>query len=180
MSKWIFITGLNRTMMRHTELVTIFDGYKCVQPPTLLSFISNFTRYIGTMQICVSRMLKESGIFFAVWTCSLYGLLCPITSHLQLLSVLAIGFAQGLYAVDASDGSTEPPSTVKIFNSWCLNTSWLAHDVTGGQCFGSSFTGVGSFFSVGFGSKGPIYRSPDFGKFDARYEFFWWWVTLPQ
>lgn len=60
------------------KLVTIFDGYK----------------YIGTMQICVSRMLKESGIFFA------------------LLSVLAIGFAQGLYAVDASDGSTEPPSTV--------------------------------------------------------------------
>jgi len=32
------------------ELVTIFDGYK----------------YIGTMQICVARMLKESGIFFAV------------------------------------------------------------------------------------------------------------------
>ena len=98
------------------------------------------------MQICVSRMLKESGIFFAVWTCSLYGLLCPIRSYLQLLSVLAIGFAQGLYAVDASDGSTEPPSTVKIYDSWCLNTSWLAHDVTGGQCFGSSFTGVGSFF----------------------------------
>jgi len=24
------------------------------------------SRYIGTMQICVARMLKESGIFFAV------------------------------------------------------------------------------------------------------------------
>jgi len=36
-------------------------------------------------------MLKESGIFFA------------------LLSVLAIGFGQGLYALDAADGSTEEP-----------------------------------------------------------------------
>ncbi|PPQ64620.1 hypothetical protein CVT24_008357 [Panaeolus cyanescens] len=62
----------------NAELVTVFDGFK----------------YIGTMQICVARMLKESGIFFA------------------LLSVLAIGFAQGLYALDAADGSTEPPSTV--------------------------------------------------------------------
>ncbi|PPQ77679.1 hypothetical protein CVT25_011114 [Psilocybe cyanescens] len=30
----------------------------------------------------------------------------------QLLSVLAVGFGQGLYALDAADGSTEPPSTV--------------------------------------------------------------------
>ncbi|KAF9569112.1 calcium activated cation channel [Agrocybe pediades] len=58
------------------KLITVFDGYK----------------YIGTMQICVARMLKESGIFFA------------------LLSVLGIGFAQGLYALDAADGSTDPPS----------------------------------------------------------------------
>ncbi|TFK43743.1 calcium activated cation channel [Crucibulum laeve] len=60
------------------KLITVFDGYK----------------YIGTMQICVARMLKESGIFFA------------------LLSVLAIGFGQGLYALDAADGSTEKPSAV--------------------------------------------------------------------
>jgi len=46
------------------------------------------------MQICVARMLKESGIFFA------------------LLSVLAIGFGQGLYALDAADGTTEAPSSV--------------------------------------------------------------------
>jgi hypothetical protein len=32
------------------KLVTVFDGYK----------------YVGTMQICVARMLQESGIFFAV------------------------------------------------------------------------------------------------------------------
>ncbi|KAL1735896.1 hypothetical protein EV714DRAFT_267440 [Schizophyllum commune] len=60
------------------KLITVFDGYK----------------YIGTMQICVARMLQESGIFFA------------------LLSVLALGFAQGLYAVDAADGQVEDPSTV--------------------------------------------------------------------
>lgn len=60
------------------KLVTVFDGYK----------------YIGTMQICVARMLKESGIFFA------------------LLSVLGLGFAQGLYALDAADGTTESAFTV--------------------------------------------------------------------
>ncbi|KXN86125.1 Calcium channel YVC1 [Leucoagaricus sp. SymC.cos] len=60
------------------KLITIFDGYK----------------YIGTMQICVARMLKESGIFFA------------------LLSVLAVGFAQGLFALDAADGTIESPYTV--------------------------------------------------------------------
>ncbi|KAF8639757.1 hypothetical protein AX17_001019 [Amanita inopinata Kibby_2008] len=61
-----------------TKLVTIFDGFK----------------YIGTMQICVARMLKESGIFFA------------------LLSVLAIGFYQGLYALDAADGTVDNTSEV--------------------------------------------------------------------
>ncbi|KIJ69974.1 hypothetical protein HYDPIDRAFT_104644 [Hydnomerulius pinastri MD-312] len=60
------------------ELITIFDGYK----------------YMGTMQICVARMLQESGIFFA------------------LLSVLGIGFLQGLYALDAADGESEHASTV--------------------------------------------------------------------
>ncbi|KII94963.1 hypothetical protein PLICRDRAFT_33792 [Plicaturopsis crispa FD-325 SS-3] len=60
------------------ELVTVFDGYK----------------YVGTMTICVARMLQESGIFFA------------------LLSVLGLGFFQGLYALDAADGETESPSVV--------------------------------------------------------------------
>ncbi|KAE9409981.1 hypothetical protein BT96DRAFT_962045 [Gymnopus androsaceus JB14] len=60
------------------ELITVFDGYK----------------FIGTMQICVARMLQESGIFFA------------------LLSVLALGFAQAMYALDAADGTTEPASDV--------------------------------------------------------------------
>ncbi|ETW84143.1 receptor-activated Ca2+ cation channel [Heterobasidion irregulare TC 32-1] len=59
-------------------LITVFDGYK----------------YIGTMQICIARMLRESGIFFA------------------LLSVLGVGFLQGLYALDAADGQTESVMTV--------------------------------------------------------------------
>ncbi|PBL02691.1 hypothetical protein ARMGADRAFT_1006022 [Armillaria gallica] len=60
------------------KLLTIFDGYK----------------YIGTMQICIARMLQESGIFFA------------------LLSVMALGFTQALWALDAADGQASPPSSV--------------------------------------------------------------------
>lgn len=60
------------------KLITVFDGYK----------------YVGMMTICVERMLRESGIFFA------------------LLSVLGLGFAQGLYALDAADGQTEDGSVV--------------------------------------------------------------------
>ncbi|KAJ3929626.1 MAG: calcium activated cation channel [Lentinula lateritia] len=59
-------------------LITVFDGYK----------------YVGMMQICVARMLQESGIFFA------------------LLSILALGFGQAMYALDAADGTTEAPSGV--------------------------------------------------------------------
>ncbi|KAJ3971636.1 calcium activated cation channel [Lentinula raphanica] len=60
------------------KLITVFDGYK----------------YVGMMQICVARMLQESGIFFA------------------LLSILALGFAQAMYALDAADGTTEAPTGV--------------------------------------------------------------------
>ncbi|KAI0307033.1 calcium activated cation channel [Multifurca ochricompacta] len=59
-------------------LITVFDGYK----------------YIGTVQICVARMIRESGIFFS------------------LLSILGIGFLQGLYALDAADGQVESSSAV--------------------------------------------------------------------
>ena len=55
-----------------TEVITVLDGFK----------------FIGTMQICVSRMLQESTIF------------------LGLLAVLGLGFAQAMYALDASDGQT--------------------------------------------------------------------------
>jgi hypothetical protein len=33
-------------------------------------------------------------------------------TYVQLLSVLGIGFLQGLYALDAADGSSEDPSVV--------------------------------------------------------------------
>ncbi|KAF9263703.1 hypothetical protein L218DRAFT_927577 [Marasmius fiardii PR-910] len=60
------------------KIVTVFDGYK----------------YVGMMQICVARMLRESGIFFA------------------LLSILGLGFAQAMYALDAADGTTQAPGSV--------------------------------------------------------------------
>ncbi|KAI0346876.1 calcium activated cation channel [Trametopsis cervina] len=60
------------------KLITVFDGYK----------------YVGTMQICVARMLQESGIFFG------------------LLALLGAGFLQGLYALDAADGNTDHPREV--------------------------------------------------------------------
>ena len=62
------------------------------------------------MQICVARMLQESGIFVAVSIDSLYFFIYRLLITLalsKLLSVLAIGFAQGLYAIDAADGETE-------------------------------------------------------------------------
>ncbi|KAG8918772.1 hypothetical protein FRC00_012088, partial [Tulasnella sp. 408] len=55
------------------KIITVFDGFK----------------YIGTMQICVARMLRESGIFFV------------------LLAIVGIGFAQSMYAIDAADGHTD-------------------------------------------------------------------------
>ncbi|EMD40953.1 hypothetical protein CERSUDRAFT_111528 [Gelatoporia subvermispora B] len=60
------------------KLVPIFDSYK----------------FVGIMQICVARMLQESGIFFA------------------LLALLGVGFLQGLYALDAADGNTDHPTAL--------------------------------------------------------------------
>jgi hypothetical protein len=80
------------------KIVTVFDGYK----------------YVGTMQICVARMLQESGIFFAV--CAVAGLasILKLLTVIQLLSVLTLGFGQGLYALDASDGKTESTGAVRV------------------------------------------------------------------
>ncbi|KAG8965432.1 hypothetical protein FRC05_003269 [Tulasnella sp. 425] len=60
------------------KLITVFDGFK----------------YIGTMQICVARMLRESGIFFV------------------LLAIVGVGFAQSMYAIDAADGYTDRGSLI--------------------------------------------------------------------
>ncbi|KIJ56958.1 hypothetical protein M422DRAFT_23093 [Sphaerobolus stellatus SS14] len=60
------------------RLITIFDGMK----------------YIGTMQICVGSMLRESTIFFA------------------LLALLFAGFLQAMVALDASDGQYDRGAAV--------------------------------------------------------------------
>ncbi|KZT71461.1 calcium activated cation channel [Daedalea quercina L-15889] len=60
------------------KVIPVFDGFQ----------------FVGTMQICVARMLKESGIFFG------------------LLALLGIGFLQGLYALDAADGHNDHPYEV--------------------------------------------------------------------
>ncbi|KAG6378638.1 calcium activated cation channel [Boletus reticuloceps] len=60
----------------------------------ILSFVAPFIWYIGTMQICVSRMLQESGIFFS------------------LLCLLGAGFLQAMYALDVADGQVEDVSSV--------------------------------------------------------------------
>ncbi|CAE6433246.1 unnamed protein product [Rhizoctonia solani] len=73
-----------------------FQLLSCVSPliwMKLVTVVEGF-KYVGTMQICVSRMLQESTIFFV------------------LLSILGIGFAQGMYALDAADGVTDHGSTV--------------------------------------------------------------------
>ncbi|CAE6444243.1 unnamed protein product [Rhizoctonia solani] len=73
-----------------------FQVLSCVSPliwMKLITVVEGF-KYVGTMQICVSRMLQESTIFFV------------------LLSILGIGFAQGMYALDAADGVTDHGVTV--------------------------------------------------------------------
>ncbi|KAH7930691.1 hypothetical protein BV22DRAFT_1139072 [Leucogyrophana mollusca] len=83
----------NTLRFRSFQVLSFVSPFICdllrVQPSS-----HHITRYIGTMQICVARMLQESGIFFA------------------LLSVLGIGFLQGLYALDAADGESEEASAV--------------------------------------------------------------------
>lgn len=54
------------------RLLTVFDGFKVV----------------GTLQVVVFRMLRESAIFFI------------------LLGIAGIGFFQSLYALDAADGES--------------------------------------------------------------------------
>ncbi|EMD37252.1 hypothetical protein CERSUDRAFT_105290 [Gelatoporia subvermispora B] len=59
-----------------------------------LSFVAPLICFVGTMQICVSRMLQESGIFFG------------------LLAILGLGFTQGLYALDVADGQEDHQNEV--------------------------------------------------------------------
>ncbi|KAF9651096.1 hypothetical protein BDM02DRAFT_3267407 [Thelephora ganbajun] len=61
------LRNMTFVLILELQLITIFDGYK----------------YMGTLQICVARMLQESGIFFA-----------------------------GLYALDVADGTFDDASMV--------------------------------------------------------------------
>ncbi|OWZ56704.1 calcium activated cation channel [Cryptococcus neoformans var. grubii Br795] len=56
------------------KLLTVFDGFKIES--------------VGTLQVVVARMLRESTIFFI------------------LLAIMGIGFVQSLYALDAADGES--------------------------------------------------------------------------
>ncbi|KAF8499987.1 calcium activated cation channel [Gautieria morchelliformis] len=73
-----------------------FQVLSCVAPLIWMRLITVFdgAKYIGTMQICVGRMLQESTIFFA------------------LLALLFAGFFQAMVALDASDGETERGSLI--------------------------------------------------------------------
>ena len=62
---------------------------------------------------------------------------------IQLLSVLAIGFGQGLYALDAADGSTDSPSMVNNrLIILALKAKMLFCSILGCQCSHSSSTSV--------------------------------------
>ncbi|KAG9317378.1 hypothetical protein JVU11DRAFT_1577 [Chiua virens] len=76
-------------MLRSFQVLSFVAPFICP-----LRFPSLAYRYMGTMQICVSRMLQESGIFFA------------------LLSLLGAGFVQAMYALDAADGEINHAYTV--------------------------------------------------------------------
>jgi len=73
-----------------------FQVLSFVSPLIWMKLITVFDglKYVGTMQICVARMFQESGIFFG------------------LLSIMGIGFLQGLYALDAADGQIESSTDV--------------------------------------------------------------------
>ena len=57
-------------------------------------------------------MLRESGIFFGVGSQKDGTSVVQNSRAGQLLSLLAIGFAQGLYALDVADGTSDEASTV--------------------------------------------------------------------
>ena len=65
------------------------------------------------MQICVARMLKESGFFFCVRMTTSAPCMMLI-SGVKLLALLGVGFLQGLYALDAADGQTDHPVKVSL------------------------------------------------------------------
>jgi hypothetical protein len=90
----------------------------------------------------------------------------------QLLSVLAVGFGQGLYALDAADGSSDPPSTVNNRISTILaffKTKICFFDLrlsmfSFNLCFSKTLLNVFRYqFLISF------VRNPDYGKYSSRF-----------
>ena len=82
----------------------------------------------------------------------------------QLLSVLAIGFAQGLYALDAADGHTEPPSMVYFVTLFLV----LPHQMLpGDQRISAGVTSVRRSSGLPFSADRSV-RSPNYAKYEAR------------
>ncbi|KIR69162.1 calcium activated cation channel [Cryptococcus bacillisporus CA1873] len=67
-----------------------FQVLSCVAPFIWMKLLTVFdgSKTVGTLQVVVARMLRESTIFFI------------------LLAIMGIGFVQSLYALDAADGET--------------------------------------------------------------------------
>ncbi|KAG6821514.1 hypothetical protein H0H93_000023 [Arthromyces matolae] len=92
----LYVLALSFTMedLHKFYLLLRYYSLRALSFWNIIAFITDSLLIAAFTLRVIARMLKESGIFFA------------------LLSVLAIGFAQGLYALDASDGSTEGPFVV--------------------------------------------------------------------
>lgn len=60
-----------------------------------------------------------------------------------------MGFGQGLYALDAADGSTEEASSVTISFFWLWSSeAELGYSFKGRQCIGASFVAVSDYTIV--------------------------------
>ncbi|EJU06559.1 calcium activated cation channel [Dacryopinax primogenitus] len=85
----------------------------------LLTIVESF-KYIGTMEICVSRMLQESSIFFA------------------LLALLAVGFIQAMFALDVADGASDQTGwdIINLLLQALLGSPDFTMSVAGASTFG--------------------------------------------
>lgn len=127
-----------------SELLTVVDGYKCAYSNHVtVSFIHFFLRWIGTMQICVARMLKESGIFFAVRTFNSLSCAQSIQSGMEVIINSRYRFR---------------PRTLRHGCSWWRDWTWCSRR----QCPNSSLTSVCPPSAFRTYDLPTLPRSPDF------------------
>ncbi|KAG6842039.1 hypothetical protein C0991_003565 [Blastosporella zonata] len=122
---WLFFlvaysqAGIREPLERLGDSHSRFDEWEIVIYTMGLAFtmegmsLNQFLPLLYDDLINLYSDLHKSGIFFAVrdGACSD----CEVSftkGNQQLLSVLAIGFTQALFALDAADGSTDGPSVV--------------------------------------------------------------------